>query len=507
MKPSGPPRFEPGSFRDPDTRVFHHDGAVFRALTARALTDWRKLADTRFYGRMTEQGHLVGTREVTGREDLPALAPIWAAVLEHARIPVISYPYEWSFGMLQDAALLQLDVTLAALDEDMTLKDATPFNVQWTGARPTFIDLGSFTAYEPGDPWTGYRQFCETFLYPLFLQAYRNAPFHPWLRGRLDGMTAGECRALLSARDYLRPGVLAHVYLQAKAQTRYQDSDDNVKAELHAAGFGAALIRNNVARLRRTVAGLRWTPARSTWSEYTREHGYDDADLERKASFVRRVLGSRRWSLVWDIGCNTGTYSRMAAGHADYVLALDADHVVIDRLYRTLREEGHTTILPLVADLADPSPGLGWRGRERRPLADRCAPGLILCLALVHHLVIGRNIPLADFTDWLAGFGAEVVLEFVDRGDPMVKRLLRHREGQAFDYSREAAEAALARHFDLVGQAPLASGTRTIYHCRPKPVGAAIGPSRVAPAKPDGANGDQGNEWRGRRDSNSRPPA
>ena len=372
MKPSGPPRFEPGSFRDPDTRVFHHDGAVFRALTARALTDWRQLADTRFYGRMTEQGHLVGTREVTGREDLPALAPTWVAVLEHARIPVISYPYEWSFGMLQDAALLQLDVTLAALDEDMTLKDATPFNVQWTGARPTFIDLGSFTAYEPGDPWAGYRQFCETFLYPLFLQAYRNAPFHPWLRGRLDGMTAGECRALLSARDCLRPGVLAHVYLQAKAQTRYEDSDDNVKAELHAAGFGAALIRNNVARLRRTVAGLRWTPARSTWSEYTREHAYDDADLERKASFVRRVLGSRRWSLVWDVGCNTGTYSRMAAGNADYVLALDADHVVIDRLYRTLREEGQTTILPLVADLADPSPGLGWRGRERRPLADRC---------------------------------------------------------------------------------------------------------------------------------------
>ena len=468
MTPSGTPRFEPGSFRDPDTRVFHHDGAVFRALTARALTDWRRLADTRFYGRFTEQGHLVGTREVTGREDLPALAPIWAAVLEHARIPVISYPYEWSFGMLQDAALLQLDVTLAALDEDMTLKDATPFNVQWTGARPTFIDLGSFTAYEPGDPWAGYRQFCETFLYPLFLQAYRNAPFHPWLRGRLDGMTAGECLSLLSARDCLRPGVLAHVYLQAKAQTRYEDSDGNVKAELHAAGFGAALIRNNVARLRRTVAGLRWTPARSTWSEYTREHGYDDADLERKASFVRRVLGSRRWSLVWDVGCNTGTYSRMAAGHADYVLALDADHVVIDRLYRTLREEGHTTILPLVADLADPSPGLGWRGRERRPLADRCSPRLILCLALVHHLVIGRNIPLADFTDWLAGFGAEVILEFVDRGDPMVKRLLRHREGQAFDYSREAAEAALARHFDLVGQAALASGTRTVYHCRRK---------------------------------------
>ena len=473
VTPNGTPRFEPGSFRDPDTRVFHHDGAVFRALTERAAADWRRLADTRFYERMSGQGRLVGTREVTGREDLPALDPGWAAVLEHDRIPVVSYPYEWSFGMLRDAALLQLDLTLAALDEEMTLKDATPFNVQWNGVRPTFIDLGSFTAYEPGDPWTGYRQFCETFLYPLFLQAYRNAPFHPWLRGRLEGMTAAECRSLLSARDCLRPGVLAHVYLQATAQARYEASNGNVRAELRAAGFGAALIRNNVARLRRMVDGLRWTPARSTWSEYSREHGYGDDDLERKAAFVLRVLETRRWPLVWDVGCNTGTYSRIAAGHADYVLALDADHVVIDRLYRALRDEGATNVLPLVADAADPSPGLGWRGRERRPLADRCNPGLILCLALAHHLVIGRNVPFADFTDWLAAFGAEVVLEFVDRGDPMVERLLRHREGQAIDYSRETAERALGRHFEVLGRTELASGWRTLYHCRPRAHAAA----------------------------------
>ena len=468
MAPNGPPSFEPGSFRDPDTRVFHHEGAVFRALTQRALADWRRLAGTRFYGRMTGQGHLVGTREVTDREDLPALDPTWAAVLEHARIPVVSYPYEWSFGMLKEAALLQLDLTLAALDEEMTLKDATPFNVQWLGVRPTFIDLGSFTAYEPGDPWAGYRQFCETFLYPLFLQAYRNVPFHPWLRGRLEGITAGECRSLLSARDCLRPGVLAHVYLQARAQARYEDSDDDVRAELHAAGFGAALIRNNVARLRRTVEGLRWTPARSTWSEYGREHGYGDTDLEHKAAFVQRVLESRRWPLVWDVGCNTGVYSRLAAGHADYVLALDADHVVIDRLYRALREEGHANVLPLVADVADPSPGLGWRGRERLPLSRRCSPELVLCLALVHHVVIGRNVPFDDFTDWLAGFGAEVVLEFVDRGDPMVERLLRQRDGTPPDYARGTAEAALSRHFHLVGRETLTSGTRTLYHCRPK---------------------------------------
>lgn len=464
--PSGPPRFDPGSFRDPDTRIFHHDGAVFRALSARALADWRRLADTRFFGRLSAAGRLIGTRETNGRA-LPELGAAWAAVLEHERLPVVSYPYEWSFGMLQDAALLQLDLIRAALDEGMTLKDATPFNIQWIGSRATFIDIGSFTAYEPGAPWAGYRQFCETFLYPLLLQAYRNVPFQPRLRGRLDGMSAAECRSCLSLRDYLRPGVLAHVYLQAKAQARYEDSDVDVGEALRAAGFGAGLIRNNVSRLRRTVEGLRWTPARSAWSDYQRTHTYDDADLERKTGFVRRALRTRRWSLVWDVGCNTGVYSRLAAGHADYVLALDADPVVVERLYRALRDEARSTILPLVADVGDPSPGLGWRGRERRPLDDRGAPDLLLCLALAHHVVIGRNVPLADFVAWLASFEAEVVLELVDRGDPMVERLLRNRRGQAIDYSRAAAEAALADRFEVLARTELASGTRTVYHCRP----------------------------------------
>lgn len=470
MAPSGPPRFDPGSFRDPDTRVVHHDGAVFRVLSERGLTDWRRLASTRFYDRLTEQGLLIGTRE-TSRQGLVELARTWAAVLEHERLPVVSYPYEWSFGMLKDAALLQLDLTLAALDEDMTLKDATPFNVQWIGVRPTFIDVGSFTAYEPGEPWSGYRQFCETFLYPLLLQAYRDIPFHPWLRGRLDGMTAAECRSFLSLRDYLRPGVLTHVYLHAKAQARYEDSDVNVTAELHAAGFGAALIRTNMERLRRTVEAMHWTPARSTWSDYQRTHTYDDADLQRKSDFVRRVLHTRRWSLVWDVGCNTGVYSRLAADHAEYVLALDADPLVIECLYQELRDEAHSTILPLVADVADPSPGLGWRGQERRPLIDRGSPDLLLCLALVHHVVIGRNVPLDDFIAWLAGFDAEVVLEFVDRGDPMVERLLRNRRGQSIDYSRETAAELLARHFADVTHETMRSGTRTLYHCRPTPHG------------------------------------
>ena len=199
--------------------------------------------------------------------------------------------------------------------------------------------------------------------------------------------------------------------------------------------------------MRRLVDRLQWKPQRSTWSEYTKEHSYDEDDLRRKSNFVRRVLAPRRWSLVWDIGCNTGTFSRLAAEHAEYVLALDADHLAVDRMYDALKREGNDTILPLLADVADPSPGLGWRGLERNTLSERGAPDLILCLALIHHVVIGRNIPIADFVEWLAGFGADVIVEFVGHGDPMVDKLLRNRTGQDIEYSAEALELALARHF------------------------------------------------------------
>ena len=465
------PQFEPGSFRDPDTKVFRHNNEIFRCLTSRALDDWTRLASTEFFKRLIHEGKLVRTQKVTDRSELPELAPKWTAILKHETVPFISYPYEWPFRMLKDAALLQLDLTSAALDEGMTLKDATPFNVQWIGSRPTFIDIGSFTAYEAGDPWAGYRQFCNQFLYPLFLQAYKHVRYHPWLRGNLEGIEATELSALMSIRDYLRPGVLTHVLLQDKAQSRYNADDRDIRKDLRAAGFGPSLIKNNLRRLHRVVDRLEWSPSRSVWSEYGKEHSYQDEEVLKKYDFVRSVLTRRQWSLVWDVGCNTGTFSRLSAKHADYVLALDGDQLVLDRLYSELKREGCQRILPLVVDLADPTPGLGWKGLERRQLDVRGKPDLILALAFMHHLVIGRNIPLAEMVEWFARFGADLVIEFVGLDDPMVKRLLRNRTGQRIAYSAEALELALNEHFGSVTQETLDSGNRTLYYAQARPNG------------------------------------
>jgi len=457
---------EPGSFRDRTARVFYHDGHIFRGLSATALKEWQALSATGLYRRFAENGAIVTTRQ---REigSLPfRLDEPWAAVLEHERLPFVSYPYEWSFEMLRDAALLQLDLVLAGLDEGIGLKDASAYNVQWKGATPVFVDIGSFYKRAEGEPWVGYRQFCQMFLYPLLLQAYRDVPFQAWMRGNIDGMDAEVCLNLLSARDYFRGGVLAHVYLQAKAQKAYNSTTRDVRAELNKAGFDTRIIKTNAEGLRKLVASLEWKPKQSTWSDYLKCGHYEAADAEQKRQFVRDVVATRRWNMTWDIGCNVGVFSRIAAERSASVVAMDADHLAVDKLYRALKAEHVPNILPLVVNVTDPSPNLGWRNLERKRINERGRPDLVLALALIHHVVIGGNIPLAEFVQWLRDLGGELVIEFVTRQDPMVATLLRNKDDHYSDYTEESFERELSARFKIARRQPLGSGTRIMYHAQ-----------------------------------------
>jgi ribosomal protein L11 methylase PrmA len=458
--------FEPGSFRDRSARVFYRDGSVCRGLGEKAYADWLRLRQSAFFARLSEAGLLVGTEETN--RTLADSGDAWAAVLRHDKIPFVSYPYEWCFDMLRDAALLHLDLLLAALEENFILKDATPFNVQWKGARPVFIDVTSFEPLADGESWVAYRQFCQLFLYPLLLQAYKGVPFQPWLRGRIDGIGPEDCWRLMSLRDLLRPGVLTHVYLHARAQENLGASSRAVRRELRDAGFGKETIEANVRRLRPLVAGLSPQPEQTAWSHYGDNSGYAEEAGREKASFVEQVARARDWELVWDLGSNTGTFARLAARHARYVVAMDADRVAVDRLYQALREEKVANILPLVVDIADPSPSLGWRGLERKSIPERGRPSLTLCLAVLHHLVIGANVPLPELVAWLAGLGGDLVVEFVTREDARVKQLLRNRVDQFSDYDLGIFEHCLAQHFEVVRRQPLPSGTRVLYHAHPR---------------------------------------
>jgi hypothetical protein len=461
-----------GSFRDPDGRIFHLDRRVVRALSEEGATDWSAFEQSGLFARLVEAGDVVPTT-VAPPEELEAIraaAPDarWAAALRHERLPIVSYPYEWSFSMLRDAALLQLRVTREALAAGLALKDATPYNVQWRGARPVFVDVGSFERARAGEPWLGYRQFCMLFLYPLLLESYRGIPFQPWLRGSLEGIRPSEARALLRGRDTLRGGVLKHVALHAKLERSHADGAKDVRKELEDAGFAKEMIDANLKGLEKLVTGLDAPAGKTEWSEYGTTCSYSDDDTGAKEEFVRRAVHRRPRSLVWDLGANDGRYSRIASEGAAYTVALDVDHGVVERLYLALKAEGAETILPLVGDVADPSPGLGWLGRERLPLGERGSPDLVLALALVHHLIIGRTIPIQGLVDWFAGLGSELVVEFPHPEDEMVVRLLaRKRQGTHADYTLDRFEDALRSRFEIVDSAVLPSGTRTLYHAAP----------------------------------------
>lgn len=416
-----------------------------------------------------DDGRIVPTtRDDAAARWVPDADGRWPAVLRHEAIPVISYPFEWPFSMLQDAALLQLDVLLAALADGFVLKDGTPYNVQFVGHRPTFIDIASITKLTPGSPWEGYRQFCELCLYPLLLQAYKDIDFHPWLRGRLDGIAPEQIRPIFGVRDLRRPGVMTHVVLQAALNRRGAGSDRNVKRELSQAGFSAALVTANAQRLRKLVSGLRWGRTSSTWSDYTSTHSYETSQLTAKMDFVRDAVVDQPRDVVWDLGSNTGNFSRIAAEHARYVVAVDADQLSVERLYQSLKSNGPANILPLVGNVADPAPGLGWLGRERQPLPDRSRPSLVLCLALVHHVALSANVPIGEFIAWVRSLGADAVVEFVSKDDAMSKRLLQNKEDVFPDYTREGFEAHFEQHFRIVRRHVLGDGTRTLYYGRPR---------------------------------------
>ncbi len=459
-----------GSFRDRHSRVLRSEGRILRVLDETAAAEWRALAATDFLSEAMKEGRIVGTREIDRSEaGLAETESIWTTFLEHDAIPFLSWPYEWSFGMLKDAAVLHLELLGEALDAGFTMKDGSAYNLQWKGPRPCFIDLGSFERWRDGEPWAGYRQFCQLMLFPLLLQAHLDLDFQPLLRGSLEGVDAARASRMFGFSRRFRRGVFTHVYLQERLSRSLGDTRRDIRRELKSAGFGRELVKTNVKRMQGLVERLEWRRTRSEWGDYTKEHNYSDEDHRRKAEFVREAVAREKPRLCWDLGANTGRFSALAARYSERVIALDSDPLAVERHYQHLKEKGPDHILPLVYDVADPSPALGWRGLERLPLEGRDRPELVLALALVHHLVISANLPMADLIEWLAGLTrSALVIEFVGRRDAMVERLLRNRHDQYHDYRLDVFEACLDRHFEIAAWTTVNRENRKLFYCKRK---------------------------------------
>lgn len=457
-----PVRTDTGSLHDPTSRVFDVDGTIIRGLRGDAVDAARAVLTSDFLQQAVADGDCVASQWLDPLPDLPGG---FDAALSHPRIAPITYPNEWTFSMLRDAALLQLRLARAAVAEGFTTKDATPFNIQFVGSHPRFIDLGSFEPLGPGSPWLGYRQFCELFLNPLLVQAHTGVAARQLLRGSVRGLSPADTRRTLPLRTRMRPAVFTHVSLHARLQRRFSGTDDNVAADLRAAGMGPAVINNQLRQLERLVGSLTWKPRDSTWSGYSTRSHYDDADLARKMAFVAEVAGTRSWDSALDLGANDGAFVEPLRPHAERITAVDGDELVVDDLYRRLRAADDTQVTPLCIDLADPGGGLGWDGRQRLAAYDRLAADLVVCLALVHHVVIGDSIPMESFIATLGRLGGTVVCELPLPDDPKVRRLIRNKAGQPTQpYSPAEFEQAATAVFDIVRSETLPSGLRRLYH-------------------------------------------
>jgi ribosomal protein L11 methylase PrmA len=446
----------PASFRDPAGFVFVDEGRVRRAVTEFGLGPARAVRSTGLIDRLVAAGRLLPeTTVATALEGHPDVR----MVLEHPPLPFVSYPYEWPFLALQHAALLQLDIQLEALQAGVMLTDATAYNVQFIGAKPVFIDHLAFRPYREGELWAGHRQFCEQFLNPLLLEHLFGVGFQAWYRGRLEGIPGDELARMLTWRHKLNWLVLSNVVLPARLQRLA--GDRRVTKRVEQASMRKPVLEQMLTSLRRSIARMA-TPGASgtTWAGYDSSIPADEQ--QTIATFVADCVSHVKPSLAWDLGCNTGRYSEVAlrAG-ADYVVGLDADRGALDQACRRA-EDQNLRLLPLLIDLANPSPAQGWRGAERDDLISRGRPGVVIALAVAHHIVIGRNIPLAQVVDELTSLAPEGVVGFVPPGDERAQALFRGREEIFRDYTLDNFLTLLQRRARIVRRQAIPNSARTL---------------------------------------------
>ncbi|MBI4297458.1 MAG: class I SAM-dependent methyltransferase [Chloroflexi bacterium] len=452
------------SFKDPDAHVFSYHGRIYRSFNQRGAQQFRAFAQSGLLDIFTQRGWLISSHPVAeGKlQDLQGEEAQSALVLEHPLIPFLSYCYCWPFDMLRSAAILHLELLRECLAKGFILKDATPYNIQFWGPNPVFIDVASFKPWQEGQGWKAYAQFCRLFLNPLLLESATGVHFQPWLRGSLEGIAPSELSGLTPFLHKLRKGVFLDVVAQAWLERKVAKGSASLERLISSAPITKKKVLSTVERLHGTIEGLKPRPGSSHWTRYRVDSSYDEEAWKYKEQFVERAIGSASPNTVWDLGCNTGHYSVVASRRSSYVIAMDSDADAINVLFHRAQEEQHN-ILPLVMDVLNPSPDQGWNQEEWPGLTSRSRPDFVLCLALIHHLAIHGNVPIKMFMAWLSALADRGVIEFVPKSDPLVQKLLRWREDRYRDYTQESFEAALQRHFRITERAAIPGSERILY--------------------------------------------
>ncbi len=380
-------------------------------------------------------------------------------IIQPERVPFISYPYEWSFGQLKDAALATLSIQKRALKVDMSLKDASAYNIQFVDGKATLIDTLSFEIYKEGQPWVAYRQFCQHFLAPLALMALTDVRLNQLLRVYIDGVPLDLASELLPAKARFNFGLLTHIHLHAGAQKKYSGEEVKSRSGSMSKQAMIGLIDNLIS----TIQKLDWTPRGTEWGNYYDITNYSDAAFEHKKQLIREWTEKVKPALIWDLGANNGVFSRVAGERGAFVVSFDIDPAAVEQNYRQVKSEKAENILPLLLDLTNPSPAIGWANRERDSFRERGPADMVLALAVIHHLAISNNVPLPQLADFFAETGKWLVIEYVPKSDSQVQKLLASREDIFPSYTRDGFEAAFKERFDLRAAVDVRESERVLY--------------------------------------------
>ena len=451
----------PASFRDPSGFIFTRDNILYRQVNACCAEDYDALIQSGLYDSLTASGLLISHEEVAGKL---AQSENAYKVLRPEPIPFISYPYEWAFSALKAAALATLDIQARSLEFGISLKDASAYNIQFRGAKAIHIDTLSFEKYREGEPWVAYGQFCSHFVAPLSLMAYKDVRLGGLLRSHIDGIPLDLASRLLPKRTRLRPSIAIHVHMHAKAQSKYADA-----AEPKPAAKGALTRRGLegiIDNLRTLVSRLTWKPRGTEWGDYYADTNYEPESLKAKEDIVAQWLEKIQPKRVADLGANTGRFSRLASDKGIPTIAADIDPAAVETNFLRCAASNDTRTLPLLLDLANPSPALGWHHAERQSFLERGRVDLAMALALVHHLAISNNVPLPLIAEFFAELCDCLIVEFVPKSDSQVRRLLATRTDNFDDYNEAGFEIAFQHPFVVEEKRPIPGTERTLYLMR-----------------------------------------
>ncbi len=444
------------SFRDPSGFLFQQGGELYRQVNPIYAVEFDLLMSSGLYKKLVDLGRLIPHTEVS----LPGVQGAYK-VLHPQKIPFISYPYEWSFQQLKDAALATLSIQKRALKYGMSLKDASAYNIQFMDGKAVLIDTLSFEMYQEGEPWVAYRQFCQHFLAPLALMSARDVRLGQLLRIYIDGIPLDLASRLLPARSQWNWGMFSHIHMHAQAQKRYSDS--SLEEVRHGRGMSKSAFTAILDDLKKTILHLKWMPAGTEWGDYYDRTNYTSKAFNWKKNLVNAWVQLVHPNLVWDLGANTGVFSREALSSGAYLVAWDMDPAAVDLNWQKVQAGKETNLLPLLLDLTNPSPGLGWNHQERDSFSARGPVDLVMALGLVHHLAISNNLPLDRIAAAMAGWGKWLIVEFIPKSDSQVQKLLRSRKDIFSAYTQAGFEAAFKQHYLIHQAQPLPESERWMY--------------------------------------------